>query len=820
MDKKEFYARGSENGGHFQTLESHLLETAELAEVFGNDFGFGELSCLAALLHDAGKATSDWQKYLLDSIAGKVKNKKDHATAGAKILQEKSIKKSSLAVTAIQAAVMFHHGSGLPDMISPEGSSEFLNRLCKDLAETEISEIKSNIGDSVKGRIEKCIESDTWKNDGREVLLDSCKKGCASKKHLFFNLGLHLRNFSSCLIDADRTDSAAFENDEKITSDKKIPDWGDLLSRLERRLGSFSTEGKLGKIRSDVSERCAELGRGEKGIFTCSAFTGAGKTLASLRFALEQAKKFEMKRIVIVAPYTSIIDQNADEIRSILEDEETRGKIVLECHSNITAEKKESLLDTVADYERYESTWNTPVIVTTMVQFLETLFGSGTKNIRRMHRLASSVLVFDEIQTLPVKTTYLFNWGLEYLVKCCGCSAMLCTATQPCLDRIGDDASFHLKFDGEVIEDVSYHFSSLKRVQFVDKTEGGRKKVSSENVCDYIVSQMESCGSFLAVVNTKSQAKELFELVKSSGSADFVYHLSTNMCPAHRRASIKKMKENLKNGFRVVCVSTRLIEAGVDVSFDGALRYLAGLDSIIQTAGRCNRNGELSDADGNKICGTLAIFAAEDENLGSLEELKIAQSCMERVLREFFKNSSDGNCDLIQPEIISAYFKYFYGAMPKNLLEYCVKGKESTVLDMLSDNPYAICEYNRVNPNRNWKNLFYPQSFKTAWENFEVIADETAGVIVSYGENDVAGRLSALEKHEEHFSEKLRALLREAQQYSVNFYPNQICQFKEKNMIYEILPETGIYAFFGGFYSDDTGFCYDGETFCESPQIF
>lgn len=804
----DLIARYRDEEPHYQTLDSHLIETAELAEVFGNDFGFGELACLAALLHDAGKATNSWQKYLLDSVAGRVKSKKDHATAGAKILQEKSIKKSSLAVTAIQAAVMFHHGSGLPDMISPDGSSEFSNRLYKDFAETEISEIKSNIGDSVKKEIEKCIESGTWKNDGLTVLFEPCKQGC-KEKQARFNMGLHLRNFSSCLIDADRTDSAAFENGEKITCGDTIPDWAVLLSRLEKHLEGFSNKDKLGKIRSDVSERCAELGRGEKGIFTCSAFTGAGKTLASLRFALEQAKKFKMKRIIIVAPYTSIIDQNADEIRSILEDDTTRGKIVLECHSNITAEKKENLLDTVADYERYESTWDAPVIVTTMVQFLETLFGSGTKNIRRMHRLASSVLVFDEIQTLPVKTTYLFNWGLEYLVKCCGCSAMLCTATQPCLDRIGDDASFHLKFDGEVIEDVSSHFSSLKRVQFVDKTDGGRKKVSSENVCDYIVSQMESCGSFLAVVNTKSQAKELFELLKKSGCADFVYHLSTNMCPAHRRSVIEEMRKKLKAGERVVCVSTRLIEAGVDVSFCGALRYMAGLDSIIQTAGRCNRNDELKDSSGNKICGTVAIFAVENEKIGSLEELKIGQECMERILREFFKDSPNGECNLISPEVIKAYFNYFYSELPNSLLRYSINGREATVLDMLSDNQAAISEYERVNQNKNWKQMPYRQSFKTAWECFEVIADVTTGVIVPYGRNDVSGRLAALERGEEHYGEKLRELMREAQQYSVEVYSNQLVRLMKENMISEILPDSGIYALNDGFYDENKGLVYE-----------
>ena len=469
-----------------------MLGTAELAVCFGQDFGFGKLGQLAALLHDAGKATELWQRYLKASVEGKNLSKKDHdhATAGAKLLAKIGDRETSLALTAIQACVMYHHGSGLPDMLSLDGKSEFLKRLNKNI-EDELKEIEANLSQSVKEGIEDCLQSEEWKNDGREELLEICKIGCPSKKKVFFNMGLHLRNFSSCLIDADRTDSALFERDEAPSIKQKKTDWDPLLKRLEHKLNSFSSEGELGKIRKDVSSRCAELGRGNKGIYTCSAFTGAGKTLASLRFALEQAKKFNMEHIFLIAPYTSIIDQNADCIRNILETENEKGKFVFECHSNLSDDKKRTLYDSITEYEDAAETWNAPVIVTTMVQFLETLFASGTKKIRRMHNLVNSVLVFDEIQTLPIKSTYLFNWGLDYLVKCCGCSALLCTATQPCLDKIGEE-KFHLHFDGELVENLAEHFSSLKRTEFIDKTDGGREKVSVQNVCDYIQQQMES----------------------------------------------------------------------------------------------------------------------------------------------------------------------------------------------------------------------------------------------------------------------------------------------------------------------------------------
>lgn len=810
--------------GRIQSLEEHLFGTAKLAQIFGKPFGFASLARLSALLHDAGKACQNWQEYLRKSLEGKTQAKIDHSTAGAKLLSEMAENKI-LALRAVQAAVMYHHGSGLPDMICLDGKSEFAERLKKELPEAEYAEIKANIDEKIKFQIEKIFQSEDWQTDGRNVFWENFKENGKITKHSCFNQGLHFRNFASCLIDADRTNSVAFEANEKInTADlDKIPAWASMLEKLENHLSKVAKTDKLGQIRSDVSARCANLGKGERGIFTCSAFTGSGKTFASLRFALEQAKKHKMKHIFIVAPYTSIIDQNADVIRSVLENENTRGQIVLECHSNLSAEKKSELKESEENYARFEETWSSPVVITTFVQFLETLFGSGTKTIRRMHQLAESVLVFDEIQTLPIKATYLFNWALDYLVHCCGCSAMLCTATQPCLDKIGDDKSkdYRLSFDAEVIGDVKAHFSSLERVRFVDKTDGGTKKNSVSEIFEYIKTQLDLCGSFLAVVNTKPQAKELYKLIKENKIADFAYHLSTNMCPAHRRAVISEMKKHLENGEKVVCVSTRLIEAGVDVSFGSTLRYLAGLDSIIQTAGRCNRNGELKDESGNSVLGTLAIFDAEDENLGSLEELKIGKECMERVLRDFRKEWGENNCRLIDQKVIEAFFNYYYAKFSTSLLKYSVKGKESSLLDMLSNNPIGVAEYERINSNQGWRKMPYRQAFKTAWENFEVIADSTTGVIVPYGENDIAGRLAALERGDEDYSKKYSHLLREAQQFSVNVYSNQLFRLLKEKMIFEVLPDSGIYALYKDFYDSDLGLVYEfSENTDFSPCIY
>ncbi len=795
-------ARNRTIDGEYQSLESHLLETAALARCFGDDLGLSEVLYLAGLIHDLGKYSESWQKYLEKSIAGETQQNKDHATVGGQFIENKFSQGASLTKQIIQAIVMFHHGQGLPDFLNLKGESKFFERLSKNETKIDLPEVESKLSERVKAEIQRSFESEIIKTDSLNFK-KRCFIGCeniSSKKEkiqkLSFNMGLHLRNLSSCLIDADRTNSAAFDNTEEINPQKyseqykKIPDWEMLLKKLDAKLETFENTGKIGEIRKNLSDSCLEFGKKEKGIYSCSAMTGAGKTLASLRFALKQAMTHKMKKIFIIAPYTSILDQNAQVIRDILEDEDSKGKIVLECHSNLSDEKKEDIYGD--EFKEISETWDAPVIVTTMVQFLETLFAYGTKKIRRMHKLFNSVLVFDEIQTLPIKCTYLFNWGIEYLVNTCGCSTLLCTATQPGLNRIGDEMfRINLPKENEVIKNVFEHYESLQRVEFIDKTNFGTNKSDIVDVVDYIKEEMKTCKSFLADVNTKPQAKELFEKIEESNCTEKVYHLSTNMCPAHRKEIFKEIKENLDKGVKVVCVSTRLIEAGVDLSFDGALRYLAGLDSIIQTAGRCNRNGKCENL------GKVAIFEAKDEKLGSLEELKIGQ----KTMRELLQNKET---NLLNPTTIQNYFNKYYSQHFDEQLKYSINGKEATVLDLLSDNSVCCAEYKRIN-GENYQNPF-KQSFETAWKEFGVIEKSTFGIIVPYGEgSDLIGRLSALEKYDENYFSELKSILKKAQQFSVNVYSSKLNDLLRDNLIREVIRDSEIYVLNDGFYSDEIG---------------
>jgi CRISPR-associated endonuclease/helicase Cas3 len=528
-----------------------------------------------------------------------------------------------------------------------------------------------------------------------------------------------------------------------------------------------------------VSERCAEFAKRKSGLYTLTAATGAGKTLASLRYALAHAESTGKDHIFIIAPYTSILDQNADVIRGILDPEGKNGDIVLEHHSNLEhSEKNDQFIDS-------SETWNVPIIITTMVQFLESLFGSGTRKIRRMHQLANSVIIFDEVQTLPLSCTYLFTWALKYFCQSANVSVLLTTATQPGLDRLKSEYALPLTAANEIIPDIVKHFEDLQRVELIDKT----KEIgwTLDEVAEFIESLQEH--SILVVVNTKSQAHELYSKILNKHSDWYLVHLSTNMCPVHRRKIISELKEQLKNkSQKCICISTRLIEAGVDIDFDATIRFFAGFDSIVQTAGRCNRNGEMKDLQGNFIYGKTWIvnIGKDEEKINSLPELMWGQEIMKRVLREFYKESDKYKNNLLHPDLIALYFNYYYKQMPDSLLKHKVKGCEETVLDLLSDNAKSEFEYKNSAKQKYGENAKpltdFRQSFETAWKAFEVISQDTVGVIVPFKDgNRIIGELFALPD-----TQKCITLLQEAQQFSINVYYNKIKNFIEEEIIKKV----------------------------------
>lgn len=816
----EYFARFRESDHTGQPLSDHLVQTALLAKSFATGTGFEKFAEVAGLLHDAGKYSDSWQEYLRQSADGNVPSEKmDHATAGAQLFQkflsegsagnQKQQPFRQVVLELLSMTIMYHHGQGLPDMISPDGYSPYRTRLEKSHKETKLDEIYSIFPEQLKNEIAAAFKDKKVETQFSGIIQNisqSVTEPDRKKEHVLFDMGLFCRFCASCLIDADRLNSAQFETpDSTILADIKNPDWSDLQERLERHLTGFDKKSPLSKIRAGISERCRLFAEKPNDMYTLSAATGSGKTLASLRYALHYAALHHSKKIFIIAPYTSILEQNAGAIAAILETENTKGHIVLECHSDLIQENKKE----AEEHSLLAERWNAPIICTTMVQFLESVFASGTGKIRRMHQLSDSVIIFDEIQTLPIKCIFLFDWLLPFLTDICHSTALLCTATQPALDLLdGDQKAFrlNLKKENEIIADTTVHFQELKRVDIVDKCSA--QGVLLEDIADFAVAKMQTVSSLLIVVNTKPQALQLYTYIKEAVEEGKVYHLSTNMCPAHRKEVIHDIRDRLGHKSKTICISTRLIEAGVDLDFECAVRFLAGLDSIAQTAGRCNRNGLLKDLDGTPVTGKTYIFNIKDEKLGNLDELKLAQNVTLRVLKEYHENEAVFSCSILHPELISRYFQYYYAGENLGKLAYAFKDQNygnQNIIDLLSVNQNGKNSFGRQYPGAPVPS--FPQAFQTAWKHFEVIEQNTIGVLVPYGKgHEILGKFAALEPdgYTPNYG-AIKDLLRESQQYSVNIYRNQLKNLS--GIITEIPVSDGLSVYFvnDGYYSSETG---------------
>jgi CRISPR-associated endonuclease/helicase Cas3 len=503
-----------------------------------------------------------------------------------------------------------------------------------------------------------------------------------------------------------------------------------------------------------------------------------------------------MDRVFYVIPFTSIIDQNADEVRKILEDKDDNGKyldrVVLEHHSNLTPEeetKRQNLLS---------ENWDAPIVFTTQVQFLETLFGSGTRSVRRMHQLANSVIIFDEVQTIPVRCVHMFNVALRFLVNNCGASVILCTATQPLLDKIEPiHRSLSISPDQKMIQDEKKLFQRLKRLEVFDVRKV--KDAWSENeVADLAEKELQEMGSVLIIVNKKDSARSLYQKLAERNFTD-IYHLSTNMCPAHRLNVLNIVKDRLAKKQPVICVSTQLIEAGVDIDFGTVIRYLAGLDSITQAAGRCNRNGRRSKL------GKVYIVNPQNESLDKLKDIKIGVGDTERVLREFHDNPEMFDNDQFGIKAMERFYTYYFYNR-KDQMNYPIPsdnhaiGRADNLFNLLSTNTISVKRYEDIN------NVSYSfplrQSFQSAAKAFYAIDSPTRGVVVPYGKkgDDIVNQLC-----DAVMIEKQYKILKAAQRFSVNLYPYELEDMGKKNAIREVQKESGIYYMDYQYYSNEFG---------------
>ena len=600
------------------------------------------------------------------------------------------------------------------------------------------------------------------------------------------------------MIDADRINSADFEKEEQsqLRSLNYKPDWQSAIDKLEAKLAGFESRYPIDAIRQQISDNCLTRASDKQGIYSLTVPTGGGKTLASLRYALHHAKTHHLDRIIYIIPYTSIIDQNAQAVRDILGNE-----WVLEHHSNLDPEKQNW------QNKMLSENWDKPIVFTTMVQFLDAWFGGGTRGVRHIHPMTRSVLIFDEIQTLPIKCVHMFCNALNWLVEHGKSSAVLCTATQPLL---GENGLAKFPFDkrkeiqnrgllklAENAEIMGQHsavnklFDDLSRVDIAFKQKAGGWSVDEAGA--FLIEQFKTYNSCLFIVNTKKWAKDLYQYCKNKNiSPEAIFHLSTNQCPAHRKILFGKIKERLEKELPVLCISTQLIEAGVDISMACVIRALGGLDSIAQAAGRCNRHGE-NEAKGLGK-GKVFVLNLQEPNFSKvLPDIHAGQEQAERVFREF------GEQDILQPKAMQQYFEYYFYRRSD---EMRYSTKQGDLLDWLSSN--SSNNYAAKNDKRRPNYPLLMQSFKSAGRAFQAIDAPTRAVIVPYGDGvDLIAKLCG-----EYEPKAFYAYLAKAQRFSVNVFPNVWDKLAKENAVQEIA-DTGIYYLKERYYSKEYGAAVD-----------
>lgn len=557
---KDKYIAHSENmNGEEQTMKQHSEGVAKLMLSFALSDDFADIYSCCGLLHDVGKYSKEFQRYI--RLEGE---KVPHAKWGAYIAKNNKW-------IYIAFPIIGHH-AGLPNR--PNMFETF--QLC-DREDSKLNEIQQSIDE-----------------DGISLsLCDNtpfCRIGSITQRELF------VRMLYSSLVDADSLDTERhFRKEQFDMRSYKSLDADILLEALNKKFRSFRQDTPLNKLRTEVRLYAQSLAKEPQGCFSMTLPTGMGKTLTSLNWALHHAKEHSnIKRIVIVLPFISIIDQTARELKSIFKDND----VVLEHHSNVISEDS---LD--EDYyckdpkQLATENWDYPIIVTTAVQFFESLFSNQRTKCRKLHNLQDSIVIFDEIQTLPINLAECTMRMLNDMLNLCHCSFLFCTATQPNFKTRKDFSGIDNIIS--LVENPDSVFAATKRVEYYPVADYEAQSIDS--IVDKVIKQDNSV---LIVCNTKKKATTLFQKLKDQSKIQ-VLHLSTNMCQAHRMEVIDNVREKLKNGEKLILCSTQLIEAGVDIDFPVVFRELAPLESIIQSAGRCNREGKLK-------YGQVYMFQLED----------------------------------------------------------------------------------------------------------------------------------------------------------------------------------------------------------------
>ena len=809
-----YIAHVRKSDGQPQSLQTHLIETAEIAKLLAAKLDLDQAGELLGLMHDFGKYSRKFQKYIHDETglfnpdlddeeSTPNGSKVDHSTAGAQWVYRELRKFGAaqgigeLFGQMLGLCIASHHGEGLIDCLDGEGNAVWKKRFEKDDELTHLAECEQNTDKAVQQKAHELAGENLIRSLLKAVkpILSGSRINERIKE---FYLGCLTRFLFSCLIDADRINSSDFEREaqKEVRRLTEKPDWQPAIDKLEAKLAGFENRYPIDEIRRRISDDCLKRAANSQGIYTLTVPTGGGKTLASLRYALHHAQKHNLDRIIYIIPYTSIIDQNAQAVREILGED-----WVLEHHSNLEPEKQ-SWQDKLLS-----ENWDKPIVFTTMVQFLDAWFGGGTRGARHIHPMTNAVLIFDEIQTLPVKCVHLFCNVLNWLTAFGKSTAVLCTATQPLLGESGSQnfpeekresiaarGLLKLPAHAEIMgtdEQREELYKKLSRVEIRFNEKSGGWNV--EEAGTFLLEQFQTTPSCLFIVNTKKWAQELYQYCKAQNvPSEALFHLSTNQCAAHRKAIFDTIKARLKNGKPVICISTQLIEAGVDISMACVIRALGGLDSIAQAAGRCNRHGEKEGK------GQVWVLNLQEQDFTRiLPDIQAGKTHAERVFRDF------AGQDILQPAAMERYFEYYF-YQRSDEMSYSIKNSATgSLLDWLSDN--ALNPYGEKNNKRSKPLPLLMQSFKSAGRAFQAIDAPTHAVIVPYGEGvELIAKLCG-----EWDPKEMHRTLQKAQRYSVNVFPNVWDKLQKENALHETIEGSGIYYLKERYYNDEFGLSLD-----------
>lgn len=697
-----YYAhiRQMDTGLERQTAADHCRNAAEYAGRCLAPVGLERAGRLLGLVHDCGKFKEEFARYLLEGIGAR--GSVNHTFAACRLLLERYHGEVADPMAAITAELLaFAAGShhGLFDCVDENRQSGFLHRMEKSgigYAESRRNFFNQCASEGELDRLFAGAVEEITRIGGLLTAEDAYENA--------FQLGLLARLLLSALVEGDRRDTAEFMGGCVYPPQPEDLHrfWKAYLERVEEKLLRFPADTPICRARREISDRCRRFAEREGGIYRLNVPTGGGKTLSSLRYALAHGAKWGKRRIIFTVPLLSILEQNAAVIRAYLGDD----GIILEHHSNVLRTEEGAELDR---RELAVESWNAPVIITTLVQLLNTLFDGSTTAIRRFQGLCDSIIVLDEVQTVPPRMLTLFNLAMDFLAKVCGATILLCSATQPRLEWTDHPLR------GELPEVVPYDeklWAPFRRTVITDA--GG---MNLEELAEFASEQLEQVQSLLVVCNRKDEAEFLFN--RLGDQAEMACHLSASMCTAHRRETLARLNGALEQGKKSLCVATQVIEAGVDISFERVIRLAAGMDSVVQAAGRCNRHGE------TRVPVPVYVVLCLGENLSKLREIADGKAATQSLLEAFHRSPERFDHDLSSDKAIREYYRKLYGNAREGYQDHAIKKPDTTLFDLLSGNEKF---YDDDAPY--YGMFFLNQAFKLAGSRFEVFDSNTRDVIV------------------------------------------------------------------------------------------